>query len=203
MSPRILRALLLLVNLALLVGTCALGWRMWGEELSAMVYQASAQAGWELEFLNQEHEVEWAFAPPKIDGFGLPVLHEDPRLREKRLYITIADVFERPAPPAAPLQATTAQPTRVQAPSVPPVQQIQVRLLQYNYAHPERSSALLVDPTTDRASFFMPGHRIDLPGRGFERFRGVEVKRITEAEVILVAEGKNIHLPGPRGDARR
>ncbi|GIW71533.1 MAG: hypothetical protein KatS3mg102_1075 [Planctomycetota bacterium] len=178
MNVSALRGLVLVVNLLLLGAIGHAAWRTFGP------------VDWSV----------WGLSPPELEQFDPPLLGEDPQRRERALYQTIAEVFERPQPRSAP---AAAEPAPAAAPPPPSVRDLQVRLLAYDRGQPERSSALLYDPRSQLERFFQVGLDLGQPGLGFERYKGTRVQAITpEAVVLLTEQGEKVELPAP-GPATR
>jgi hypothetical protein len=135
----------------------------------------------------------WEVIPPDFRRYAPPEIEEDERQKEQQLYKVIGKAFDPPPPPPAPegpkAEPLTADPRR-----------LEVGTVNYNMRDPALSSALLKGPLAREPRFFMPGQDLGAGNLGFDAYKGVKVKAITETEVILIdRDGQTeVRLPSPR-----
>ena len=180
MSVQAIRALILLLNLALLG---LIGWVCYG----TFVHTDMAK-----------YEV------PKLElqKFRVEPIQGNPDQENKKAYEAITRVLDRPPPPK-PVEVVQSRP--VEQPRADP-RQIQVLAIQYSSQDKERSSAYLSAPLANPKDpkFWQTGLDLGLPGLGFEAYKDVKVIEIRENEVVLQDQkGAEVRLPGPRGKEPR
>jgi len=174
MSINSIRALVLLANV-LLLGL--IGWACWGTFFTA-------------------DEERYRVRPPDYARLVVPEVAQDPLQQQRTAYAVIARVWDRPMGPP-PREAAAPEPE-----VKPLASQIQVLAVNYDTVKPERSSALLQGPLAREPRFFQVGVDLGADGLGFERYKGVKVKAITETDTVLVDQnGQEVKLSHPRSSA--